>query len=401
MKQAYDLWEYIKEKSGVKTDLIFGEDKSLVEGSYVIDGNLIVHHSSSRNPAAIYAVARLSQELFAAKMLGETVNTIVLTPNEWKDLQVVYKPNLVRNNYVNTPINSMFFWWHHIPTEGSGGANFHRSWFLGLCLKYPQLTPPGVSAKETTKPDFSHPEFPEIIFKEWQLKGEPDIVSLFEIDGTEFDNIKKHIVTPDYCNPIEKERFEISIRNGMPGVFTIGSVIRAKSDGIRYPVTANINWARAIIPRDNENRMYNYTALYIQMYKSVQNYFDSQGANQVTFNVLAYSAYRCFPENLQVDLSRFHVYYAPTFRGNNITHDRMLHDIAEPIRWKKSGAKVIFRMNYPFEKKGNGKLIAEYLKAVQFHGIQAAPFYNENLQDYLEVFEINLFPVVFPDMPTI
>lgn len=385
MKTAQDLWHYIKTKAEVKTDLVFWEDKGIAEGAYVIDGNLITHNSGVRNPAAIYAVARLSQELFKAEMTGETIDSIVLTPNVWRDLQIVYTPRMVRNNYVNTATNSLFLWWNHVPTIGSGGSNFHRSWFLGLCFKYKQLSPEG-EVREDTKPDITHPDFPEIIYKEWELRGKPDICSLFEIDGTEYWWVNKHISTPSYLNQVEKERFEITLLNSLPGIFHVGSTMRARLDGIRYPITENINWARQLIPRDNNNR-YNYTAFYLKVYKDVQAYFDKMGATHVIFNVLAYSAYRCCPENMQVDLSRFHVYYTPTFRGNNTTKELVEWDIPEVLKWKTTGAKVICRMNFPFEKKGNGSLFADYVNACEFDGMQVPPFVPENITDYVEYFK--------------
>jgi hypothetical protein len=313
MREAQSLWQIICRKAGVTIPLTFIADNSLPTGAYCVKGATITHNSTSANNAAVMAVSAISEALFGATMDAPNEDAIQINKPffDIDELVINYTPKLIRNNYVNIGASGWYrTWmhWHHVPTEGSGGSDFHRSWFLDLNAKYPQLGPVG------EKPDILHPDFPMAICSEYLARAaanlaNKDVCSLFEIDGGRYWWVLPHNPTPDYLNPFERERYMVSLSTGIRGFLRVGSSGRA-ADGVRYPVTDGFNLSRELLPinsrlTDESTPRYNYTAYYLTMYKRVQEYFDSLGLTNVTFNVLAYHAYRCFPDNYpDIDLSR-------------------------------------------------------------------------------------------------
>ncbi len=314
MQAAINLWNIIKQKAGVTVDLQFLADNSLPAGAYCVKGTTVTHNSTTANPGAVYAVARIAEELFDAIMIRPDAEGIIIQRfGSWRDLNISYTPTLERNNYVNVNASGWdrtWMHWHHVPTEGSGGSDFHKSWFLGLAQKYPQLAPAG-NVVENTKPDITHPDFPAIIYSEWERRGRPDVCSLFEIDGTQFWWLIKHCPPPAYLNPGEINRYAVALGSNIPRP---GDGKKQNVNGVAYTLTDNLTWAQVNMPRNNrysqqDQDRFNLTGYYLKMYKDVERYFDKQGAKHVRFNVLGYSAYRCMPDNVYIDLSRFNVYY--------------------------------------------------------------------------------------------
>jgi hypothetical protein len=398
MREAQSLWQIICRKAGVNIPLTFITDNSLPIGVYCVKGYNVRHNSTTANNAAVMAVAAISEALFGATMDEPSEEAIQINKPffDIKELVINYTPRLIRNNYVNIGASGWhrtWMHWHHVPTEGSGGSDFHRSWFLDLNAKYPQLGPVG------EKPDILHPDFPMAICNEYLARASAnpankDVCSLFEIDGGRYWWVLPHNPPPDYLNPFERERYAVSLSTGIRGFLRVGSTGRGP-DGIRYPVTDGFNVARELLPinsrlTDDSTPRYNYTAYYLTMYKRVQDYFDSLGLTNVTFNVLAYHAYRCFPDNYpDIDLSRFHVYYTSQ-QARAWTYDQMRADIKDVLRWKATGAKVIWRPNHLFrpQDRSIARMLEMYLGACQFDGIQAAPFYTDgNMEDYLACFK--------------
>jgi hypothetical protein len=394
MRAAQDLWNIICRKAGVNIPLTFQQDNTLPIGSYSVVGTHIKHNSTTANAAAVMAVAAIAEALFDAIMIHPSEDGIIVQIKEPdnRHLQINYTPRLIRNNYVNLSAGGWdrtWFHWHHIPTEGSGGPAFHRSWLIGLAQKYPQLAPPTGTPRENTKVNIWHPHFPEIFYNECKLRGMPPIISCFEIDGTGFWPVGSHIPAPSYLNPSEKEQFEKGITQGYYPNLRIGQLIRA-ADGRRYPVTENLFYAAAAIglqnkyARSTSGWRYNYTALYLKAWLKVRDYFEATGATHVRFNILAYSNYRCLP-NGQWDLRRFNVFYtSPTARA--WTDQEMIEDAREFVKWKtavvdgtppEDQVKVIWRPNhlFRFENRLIHPLVSTYLQITRPDGLQLAPYY--------------------------
>lgn len=383
MKAAQDLWNIICRKAGVTIPLVFIQDNSLAVGCYNVDGFTIRHNSTTQNAAAVMAVAAIAERLFDAIMIHPSEDGIIVRIKEpdSRHLQINYTPKLVRNNYVNLSASGWdrtWFHWHHIPTIGSGGAAFHQSWLQNLFVKYPQLLPAGQTINRLTKSDIHHPDLPAIIYSEWEQRGKPDVVNLFEVDGTQFWWAAIHIPPPEYLNLGEKEQYIKSLGQGIHPILKVGITIRA-SDGKRYPITENFFLALTKIPRQNKyarqpNWRYNYTAFYLRAWLKVKEYFESKGATNLTYNILAYSNYRCIPEG-DWDLRGFHVYYtSQTARAWN--EEEMLQDTVEFLKWKKYGAKVIWRPNnlLRFENRLIHPIISTFLDIVKPDGIQVPPY---------------------------
>jgi hypothetical protein len=382
---AESLWSLICSKAGVSKKLHFVEDKKQPVGGYTIKADTVFHNSDNNNQGAVYAVSRIAEELYDAVMIRPEPDGIILQKKSgWKDLYITYVPKYVRLNFTNNrpdPNTRLWLWWHHIPTyPTSDGRFWHVSWFRGLALKYPEIAPHEGQITESTKCDITHPRLPEIIYKEWQARGSPNYCSLFELDGTRFWWLLRLNPAPVYLNDGEKDRYYTALLSNIHPSFTSGQ--RFTLNGIRYTLTDNLAWALAIYPKNNkyaraERSRYNLTSYYLRFYKAVQAYFDSQGANHVRFNILAYSAYRCLPDHEQVDLTRFDVYYtSPTARS--WTNEEMLQDAAEAKKWKRTGANLIWRPNHLFKPENRliYPLISEYLKNVEFDGFQLAPYYR-------------------------
>jgi hypothetical protein len=378
-RAASDLWKVVSEKAGLKKNLVIKTDSSISEGGYRISADTIYHRSISTNPGAVYAVARIAEELWDAIMIRPGNDGIIIQrPGPWRDLEISYTPTLVRANMINRSIDAAsrtWLHWHHFPTKGSLDSTFwHQSWFIGLCLKYPQLAPPSGAVNEHTKPNVMHPDFPKIMHAEWVARGRPNHCNLFEIDGTQFWWMNNHYTPPAYLNLAERERFPTSISQSIKPTLAVGTMVRA-SDGKRYPITENFFIAFNAVPNQNKypkstNYRANYTAFYLDAFTKVKRYFDLQGDSHVIFNMLAYGGYRCLPEG-DWDLSRFHVYY--TSPGANAWEwEEMILDSREFVKWKRAGAKVIWRPNFILRPQNRliYNLITTYIQITQPDGYQ-------------------------------
>jgi hypothetical protein len=380
---ARSLWDIIQSKTGLKKDLLFIQDHTLPVGAYRIKGDEIRYNDDRGHAGSVYAVSRLSNELFQAIMTAPSTQEIYVEKGEWRDLNIEYTPPYVVCNFTNLPISGderTWLWWHHIPNYGTGGATFNRSWFLNLCVKYPQLGQPGVTPHAKMKPNIFHPEFPSIIYQEWVERGRPDVCSLFEIDGNGYWWAHEIVAPPpNDLNPWELNRYRTATSQGLardpvrrnPD----GSWAEwGRVDGIRYPLTDKFDNALSVFERNRAgSSRYNYTKYYIPMYKAVEKYFEEQGAGHVRFNILAYHCYRELTrDSIGTDLSKFNVYYtsvAPT----EWTQERMMLDRTETRRWWTTKCKLIWRPNlwfrdrfYPFL---NFQKHTAYVRLMEFDGI--------------------------------
>lgn len=382
--EAKNLWRIIEDKAKIKKNINFVEQEN-VAGSYKIIKDTIYYTDESNNLGSVYAIARLAEELFDAIMIKPGIDGIIIQKNEgWKDIEVSYIPLYIRNNWVNRPTNPdnrTWLYWHHIPNKGSLDSTFwHKSWFEGMCLRYPQLAPKdGRVINEQTKPDITHIDFPKIIYEEWIARGRPDYCNLFELDGTDFWWMNKYYIPPSNLNIGEQERYQMCINQSIKPNVQVGFWVRARLDGKRYQLTDNFFTTLNAIPNQNKypksaSYRNNYTAFYLTSFIKIKDYFDKQGDTHVNFNILAYSGYRCLPEG-DFDLKRFYVYYtSPT--ANAWNWEEMIIDSKEFIKWKKTGAKVIWRPNFILRPQDRliYNLTTTYIKLTQPDGFQIPPY---------------------------
>jgi hypothetical protein len=336
--EAKYLWKIIEQKSGVQKELTFVPFDA-EPGSYNISGSTIYYSDASNNPGSVYAVAALSGALHVAVMTKPDISGIhLLKPGKWQDLSLSYTPKYVVNNYVNIPNSGWertWMWWHHIPTLGTGGANFNRSWWLGMCLKYPQLAPPTGPIGFNTKPNILHKDFPKIVYDEWVLRGKPEYCSLFEIDGSGFWWATDLFPIPKELNETDKQAFR--------GCISIGRINYWYNRQSPY-FKANI---RKWLPVVDSIRV-NLNDFYVQAYKNIEAYFNEQGATSVRFNILGYSAYRVPSATVMAtDLSRFDLYYTSPLPAT-WTQSEMMKDRQVWNHWKATGARMIWRPNLWF-----------------------------------------------------
>jgi hypothetical protein len=385
MKEANELWALICRKAGVNIPLTFTVDNSLPVGAYCVKGATITHNSTTANNAAVMAVAAIAETLFGAVMIhpGEDGIKIEKPFFEIDELAINYTPTLVRNNYVNLSASGWdrtWFHWHHIPTEGSGGAAFHQSWFQDMLTDYPHLFDNTRPWTKSSKPDITHPDFPKAVFEQFIKRGAPKVVNLFEVDGTDFHWVNNYYRAPEFLNVGEKERYQMCINQSIKPNVPVGFAVRARADGLRYQLTDKFFTALQSIPNQSKyprqpNYRCQYTGFYLDSFIKVRNYFDAKGYTDVIYNILAYSAYRTLPPG-DWDLTRFHVYYTSQ-NANTWTFEEMLIDSIEARKWKTTGAKLIWRPNFILRlnpDRLSHHIISAYLRRVRFDGVQLPPY---------------------------
>jgi hypothetical protein len=343
MKEAISLLGILNKRVNTKISITFiPEDKGYL--FYEINGSginwTVRHKSTSSCRSAVYAVARIAELVFNAKLLLPDVESLTVNPyKELTDINEIWTPPphrwvgttsdsvLINGIWVKQEIGERtWFDWHHMPIIDD--KSIHFSNFDGIALKYPQLAakhPKNPPLNETTKLDLRKiDEIAPILFQIWLDKGKPKEFSLFELDGTNFDYT--YVTPPPNLTPSELEFFKSVVTGGAPNLAIIGKYVSQNFiDNIR-------NW----IPFDNSDRII-LTEIYLKFYKGVEKYFKDNGAD-CRFRILAYSAYYLFPKNSTYDLSNFTVYY--TARTNDPKGDRLNWKY-----WERTGAKMIWRPN--------------------------------------------------------
>jgi hypothetical protein len=221
-------------------------------------------------------------------------------------------------------------------------------------------------------------------------------VNLFEQDGTNFfwlATLQLSEIAPEYhVVTINGTKYRLVDGEGEKADPEFASVIRyaiiygAASNGLSFPFTANPHkflWWRnnhlKIWKKVHNNQQVNAedwqirlnsgsvtndrawlvnklvnTHYYIQAYKEIESYFKVKCAETKIplprFRVLAYANYHFLPENVNVDLTNFDVYYtvfniAKKPGSNNYPETENLQ------RWKDTGARIIWRPNAFYQSR--------------------------------------------------
>lgn len=351
------------------------KDETLPFSSYTIRGSQIRYNGDRDNNTAVYAIARLSEDLLGAKMLWPSGDSIICsesTPqsDEIKRKLTTYSVTWRSQYYTIMFFNqstrgdeALWFQWHHISTAGHP-AGIHTSGFRGLAKKYPYLNryiTPTTVVTDTKKIDLLHPDVPGILYEKWVADGKPKIVNLFEIDGTDFPYRYKFPL-PSGLNRYEQETFGDTIAAATPIRFdTVNGKFQGKckkyDDGENSCITKYyadnigkwLHFYMAANRPDSRGRLV-LTPFYIEAYKNIEKYFIQKGVTDVRYMIFAYSAYYYMPPDLQVDLSNFDVYYTSP-GSSSWNRSDMENDIANYNRWKKTGAIMIWRPNLWFANR--------------------------------------------------
>jgi hypothetical protein len=339
----------IKDRCGVDLAqyIDIKKDTSLSFPSYKIEGSQVTYNGDSRNNTALYALARVSEDLLEAKMLWPGDDGIFCktkpSDEQIKNILGVYKKEW-RPNYEWVQFFSAnpsrdertWFQWNHMSTDLTDPYT-QTSMFKGLAIKYPYLAV-DKTAKDTTKINLLHPDVPKIIYDKWVAEGRRGTVNLFEIDGSNYET--SYMTPPEGLNEFDLEAFKKSVYWAQP-IGVDGDTLSKKTS--QYYKDNLRKW----LPFASNDRLI-LTPVYLRSYKSVEKYFQEQGVNNVRFNILSYHAYYYLPPGeLIPDLSNFDVYYTSpgATRWNRAS---MEADITNYNRWKSSGARMVWRPNISF-----------------------------------------------------
>lgn len=257
------------------------------------------------------------------------------------------------------------------------------------------VTPPapGGELPSTQKLDifkeYDDPESENIVadnlYRQWLFQGRPDLVNLFEQDGSDFKNI-----TPLFFADIPNRFKAVEINGLVYDITQDPEFVKVISNSIHYGAPAGFNFSWTTNPHKHkwwrENfydlfeiqnntcpnpRDYKFwlnmgsvtndnswqankivlTRYYLKWYKIVETLFESrciaEGYPVPRFRVLAYSNYYTFPKDVNIDLSRFEVWFSSPAISDK-SEGRVALDIANWSRWSASGAQMIWRPNIFF-----------------------------------------------------
>lgn len=335
------------------------KDPTLPSPSYKIQGSQIAYNGDRFNNTALFALARVSEDLFDAKMLWPSEDGLVcrktLTPEQITNVLGAYKKEWKPDYYIMDfgitlgPAERTWFHWNHMSTKQPEPLYNRSDTFLGIAKKYPHMA--GVPENQIdnyTKVDLGHPDLPKIVYDTWVANGRPQFVSLFEIDGGDYHPYIDDFPLPEGLNPYEEETFKYTIQSG-------GTVIRKAGQkktigGKSYTLSEEfVNNLKTWLPFYGTNSLV-LTPQYLKGYKNIEQYFKEQGVNNVRYMIYGYARYYYMPTDQNVDLSNFDVFYSsPGVRNGD--RSVMERDLENWERWERTGATMIWRPNLWFRNE--------------------------------------------------
>lgn len=347
------------------------KDTTLPFPSYKIQGSQVAYNGDQFNNTALYAVSRISEDLFDARMIFPSDDSIVckktLSSDQIKNVLGAYKkewkPDYYIMDFFNVPGSKneqTWFGWHHLYTGKGNRLYWASDTFKGVAKEHPQVAPfsyRGTTITEETKFDVTHPDVPKIIYDKWVAGngGTNTLVNLFELDGVRFDQLVYKFPMPEGLNPHEQDTFKNTIlttairrQAGNAGKYK-GLEPALGAGTTTYTLTQEfIDKLPTWIPFYNGRVV--LTPFYLEGYKNIEKYFQEQGVTNVRYMIYAYSAYYYMPPGTNVDLSNFDVFYTSP---GSATMDRqaMEADLANWKRWEQTGANMIWRPNLWFANR--------------------------------------------------
>jgi hypothetical protein len=348
------------------------KDTTLPFPSYKIQGSQVAYNGDKFNNTALYAVSRISEDLFSATMIFPSDDSIVckkmLDTEQIKNVLGAYKkewkPDYYIMDFFNVPGSKneqTWFQWHHLYSGKGNRLYWASDTFRGIAKEHPQVAPFSYRNQlvidEDTKFDVTHPDVPKIIYDKWVAGngGTNTLVNLFELDGVRYDQLVPKFPMPEGLNPHEQDTFQNTILNA--------SITRPVGNGGRYkgseysPVGGAGVTTYTLTQEFIDNlrtwlpfygRRVVLTPFYLESYKNTEKYFQQQGVTNVRYMIYAYSAYYYMPPGTNVDLSNFDVFY--TSPGSSAwTRQGMEADLENWKRWEATGANMIWRPNLWFK----------------------------------------------------
>jgi hypothetical protein len=369
----------IKKNCGVDLNeyIDIQKDITLPFPSYKIQGSQVAYNGDKFNNTALYAVSRISEDLFDATMIYPADDAILckktLDADQIKNVLGAYKkewkPDYYIMNFFNVPGSKneqAWFGWHHLPTGGPGENRqlYNQSdTFKGVAKEHPQVAPfsyRGTTITEESKFDVTHPDVPKIIYDRWASRSNPNFgndqfVNLFELDGTRYDQLVYKFPMPEGLNPHEKDTFQNTILNvgirrsaGNAGRYKGSEYSPVGGAGVTtYTISQEfVDKLSAWLPFYNDRVV--LTPFYLESYKNTEKYFQQQGVTNVRYMIYAYSAYYYMPPGTNIDLSNFDVFYTSP-GSSSWTRAGMEADLLNWKRWEATGANMIWRPNLWFK----------------------------------------------------
>jgi hypothetical protein len=304
---------------------------------YDIDGNTIMYGGDM----AVAAVGNFCEKHFGAYWIWPSKSGLFVQPKTLP-IKTRYKTEFLRDYIMRverrlTGVHAEYVLWHHCPSRVDE-TNFHKTWFRGLALKYPQLARPNVRIKEDSSIDLLHPDAPAAIEEKWIELGSPPVVSLFPPDGND----------DWWCaNQYDYSGLSKGDEDWMRKAITQAlypQLLPKGSPEVQAWFAKNVAWNKA--SESGKSRISNLH-IYLDAYKKIEYYFKQKG-HKVRFRILAYSSYYFAKNGLKFpDLNNFDVYYcSPQAGALDYTTQDVRADLQNLRRWQKSNCKFAWRPNF-------------------------------------------------------